>query len=94
MTAKQAILERLKTAPEPLSVHELAIAGYSENNLATRLSEMAKAGLVVGIRRPGKAFKEWSLAPQEALGCPPSISMPQGDTDHVPAVPGASQAVL
>ena len=62
MTAvKQAIANALKCADAPLAVHELPIAGYSQNNLATRLSEMAKEGLIIGRRRAGKAYKEWTL---------------------------------
>lgn len=61
-TAKEMILKRLKELGRPVAVHELGVIGYSENNLATRLSELARAGVVVGARRPGFAFKEWSLA--------------------------------
>lgn len=61
-TAKDLIRERLKEAGRALAVHELNIFGYSENALATRLSEMARVGVVVGVKREGKQFKEWSLA--------------------------------
>lgn len=60
-TAKQEIVRRLKELGKPVAVHELGVIGYSENNLATRLSELAKAGIVIGARRPGFAFKEWRL---------------------------------
>ena len=62
MNAKQAILNRLASSPLALAVHELALVGYSENNLATRLSELQAAGKVIGTRRPGKQFKEWTLS--------------------------------
>lgn len=62
MTSISLILERLSVADKPLAVHELRIEGYSENNLATRLSELARCGEVVGRVRPGKRFKEWALA--------------------------------
>lgn len=58
-TAKREILRTLAVAPHPLAVHELKIPGYSENCLATRLSELAAAGLVKGSTREGKAYKEW-----------------------------------
>ena len=61
-TAKTEIIRVLSTAGKPLAVHEMDIPLYSENNLATRLSEMAKSGHVIGQTRPGKAFKEWRLA--------------------------------
>jgi hypothetical protein len=60
-TAKGEILRRLREAGKPLAVHEFAIVGYSENCLATRCPEMAKDGIIVGIVRPGKNFKEWSI---------------------------------
>ena len=63
ITAKTEILRVLTSvAPKALAVHELGIVGYSENCLATRLSELASVGLVVGARRPDKSFKEWARA--------------------------------
>ena len=61
MSAKSAILERLKKASLPLAVHELGLIGYNENNLATRLSELATDGFVIGRKRQGKQYKEWRL---------------------------------
>lgn len=61
LTAKGAIVNRLLEAAGPLAVHEMYLPGFSENAIATRLSEMAKAGYVVGTVRPGKRFKEWAL---------------------------------
>lgn len=60
-TAKIAILDRLARSDKPLACHELQIFGYSENCLATRLSELAREGVVIGKTRPGKAFKEWAI---------------------------------
>ena len=61
-TQKEKIRERLKTAPEPfLAVHELSLIGASENSAATRLSEMAKAGEVVGRYRKNANYKEFAL---------------------------------
>lgn len=63
MTAKQLILERLKEAGKALAVHELDIIGVSDNAAATRLSEAAADGLVIGITRRGCRYKEWSITP-------------------------------
>lgn len=60
MTCNDLILKRLENG-ENLAVHEFHINGYSENNVATRLSELAKAGLVIGRFRKGEKFKEWSM---------------------------------
>lgn len=58
---KELILQALGNSEKPLSVHELCIEGYSENNLATRLSELSRAGLIEGTYRPGTAYKQWYL---------------------------------
>ena len=62
MTAKEAILARLREVGEPVPVHSLNIVGVSENSAATRLSELARAGKVVGVSVPGKAYKAWKLS--------------------------------
>ena len=61
MNSKQLILKRLRESKDPLAVHELDIFGYSENNLATRLSELAKEGKVIGRFRKGTHYKEWNI---------------------------------
>lgn len=66
-TAKQEIIRCLALAAKPLAVHEMDIPLYNQNNLATRLSELARDGAVVGTTRPGKNFKEWALAAKLAL---------------------------
>ena len=60
-STKRRILQVLAATERALAVHEFELIGVSENNIATRLSEMAKAGLVIGTRRPGQAFKEWQI---------------------------------
>lgn len=60
--AADAILARLREAGRPLPVHELNIMGVSENGAATRLAEMARQGLVIGVPVPGKRFKSWTVA--------------------------------
>ena len=60
-TAVNEIMRVLGGSPVPVAVHELGIIGYSENALATRLSELQRIGRVRGQRRPGKSFKEWFL---------------------------------
>ena len=64
--AKQAILDRL-AQESPLAIHELAMPGLSENNAATRMSELHADGMVVGRRRKDKAFKEWRRATPEEI---------------------------
>ena len=61
MTCNDRILEVLANSPTPLAVHEMKIEGYSENNVATRLSELCRAGLVEGSYRKGQSYKEWYL---------------------------------
>lgn len=63
-TARERILCRLREAGSALAVHELGFEDISENAAATRLSELAKDGLVVGWNRSGKRFKEWMALPQ------------------------------
>ena len=58
---KELILQVLASSDRPLAAHEMHIIGYSENNICTRLSEYARAGLVEGSYRKGKSFKEWRL---------------------------------
>jgi predicted transcriptional regulator len=67
VTAKSEILRVLAAASQPLAVHEISpsITGYSENALATRLSELHADGKVVRRKRPGEAFNEWRLATHE-----------------------------
>lgn len=66
ITAKTELLRVLPLAEEPawLAVHEAKqmILGYSENCLATRVSELERAGLIIGRKRAGKSFKEWALS--------------------------------
>lgn len=61
-TAVTEILRVLGGADRWLAVHELGIEKYNQNNLATRLSNLAGRGLVVGRKRPGFQYHEWSLA--------------------------------
>ena len=63
MSAKDKILDRLSNAINPLALFELNIMGVSENAAATRLSEMAREGKVVGRMRKGTPYKEWSINP-------------------------------
>ena len=60
-TAKDVILQRLASAGKCLAVHEFNIMGYSENCLATRVSELAVEGKLFSRYREGKRFKEWGL---------------------------------
>lgn len=62
MTAKSIILDRLSDG-NWYAIHELHIQGYSENCIASRLPELALAGLVQSRFREGKSFKEWRILP-------------------------------
>jgi DNA-binding transcriptional regulator GbsR (MarR family) len=61
ITSVTEITRVMKENPRPLAVHEIKehIYGYSENNLATRLSEMQRAGKVIGKKRAGVHYNEW-----------------------------------
>lgn len=63
--AADAILARLREFNRPVPVHDLRIAGVSDNAAATRLSELARAGLVVGVPTPGARYKSWMIQPQD-----------------------------
>lgn len=63
--AADAILARLREFNRPVPVHDLRLEGISENAAATRLSELARAGLVVGVPTPGRRYKSWAIQPQE-----------------------------
>lgn len=65
LTAKGWIVAKLHGALKPLAIHELGIEGYSENALATRMSELAADGVVVGRERRGGGVKEWRLTTAE-----------------------------
>ncbi len=61
VTARDLILAELRRREKPLAVHELCVTGVSECSASARLREMAEDGLVIGKKREGKSFKEWSL---------------------------------
>jgi len=67
-TAKDLILEELETRGSWLAVHEFFIKSYSQNNLATRLSELARAGKIEGRFREGKNLKEWHVKQFQLTG--------------------------
>ncbi len=67
-TAKDLILEELETRREWLAVHEFEIKSYSQNNIATRLSELFRAGKIEGRFREGKNLKEWRIKQFELTG--------------------------
>lgn len=62
MPKLKAIVYRvLSSSKTPLAVHEMGIIGYSENNIATRMSDYAREGWVEGTYRKGQSYKEWYL---------------------------------
>lgn len=44
---------------------ESPLGSVSENAAATRLSELAREGKVIGAYRKGTAYKEWSLVKKQ-----------------------------
>ena len=56
---KELILQRIDNSPTMLAVHEFDIEGYSQNNIATRLNEFERAGILESHYREHKPFKEW-----------------------------------
>ena len=70
MTCSEMLLQELQFSPKSLAVHEFSTTKehYSENNIATRLSELAHEGKVKGQVREGFAYKEWSLVRVEKSG--------------------------
>lgn len=64
INSKDLIVNRLLESTKPLACHELKIVGYSENTIATRLSELAKDQIIIGRQRKGYLYKEWYINPQ------------------------------
>lgn len=49
-------------AGRPLAIHEFDIKDVSQNNLGTRLPEIARdTGWLIGLHRVGQPFKEWDV---------------------------------
>lgn len=65
-TENELILKCLAESGKFMAVHEMEVMAHSQNSISTRLSELAKAGLVVGRYRSGFRYKEWALIKQEA----------------------------
>lgn len=74
-TAREAVLRRLRCSERPLAIHEFQIIGHSENAIATRISTLSQAGIIVGSYRKGFKFKEWSIARPGELPLALSASM-------------------
>lgn len=67
-TCKDLILEKLRWCEGGLAIHEFNLTGYSENNIGTRLPELALEGKVIGTYRKGESFKEWRLVRVDKTG--------------------------
>lgn len=65
MTAKEAILARLREASEPLPIHSLSIPTVSQTSASARLREMAREGIVKSVPVPGARYTAWMLTPKE-----------------------------
>lgn len=63
MTCKDLIMDCFKRVDVPMAVHEVHahVPEYSENNLATRLNELERAGRLASRYRKGFQYKEWFL---------------------------------
>ena len=59
ITSKDLIIDTLFHSGGWMAVHELGITSYSQNNLATRLPELAREGKVIGRFREKTNYKEW-----------------------------------
>lgn len=62
MICKDRIMEWIRYCNQPQAVHEIGIIGYSQNNIATRLNELEREGLLISNFRHGKRVKEWGLS--------------------------------
>ena len=62
-TCKALILKAFDRFGGAMSIPEVAryVTGYSENNIATRLSEIQREGKLCSRFREGKNYKEWYL---------------------------------
>lgn len=81
------IILRILRAGRPLALHEFELAGVNENNLGSRLPELAKKrGLVVGTRRAGESFKEWDLT---AAGRAYALDLAAKTAESSDVLPGA-----
>ena len=68
MTLKERIIRYLIFVNKPIAVHEFGWQDVSQNNLATRLSELAAEKKVESKYRDGKAYKEWFVPRYEKTG--------------------------
>ena len=67
MTARQSIIKFLYESSRPVAVHEIVIPRVSQTAVSARLREIARDGLVEGLRVEGKAFKVWRMVPNGAI---------------------------
>lgn len=63
--AKERIMEWIFKIGKPQAIHEIQLYGLSQNNIATRLSELTKDGKLICRYRTdnGKkcSYKEWAI---------------------------------
>lgn len=82
-------IRQVMSAPEmkgrKLAVHEIQAkikektgCYHSENSIATRLSEMARFGEMVGSPREGTSFKEWQYLGYHTFSATPAAATRQG----------------
>ena len=67
MTTSQAVVRVLSETDSPLAVHEFGLMGVSQTAISARLRELARDGVVVGVKHPTRAYKLWKMAPQQGV---------------------------
>jgi DNA-binding HxlR family transcriptional regulator len=63
VTTREAIISSLAESDSPLAVFEFGFMGMAQTAISARLRELAREGVVIGVKHPKGAWKVWSLAP-------------------------------
>lgn len=61
--ARHKIIARLHWSDRPLALHELNIEGVSQAAASARLRELAREGVAISVKVPGKRYTAWALKP-------------------------------
>lgn len=64
MSARSRIVARLYESQQALAVHEFGFTDIAQTALSARLRELARDGIVYGVKHPSKPFKVWAMVPQ------------------------------
>lgn len=65
LTARQAIVSVLYESDRPLAVFEFGLMGVAQTAISARLRELARDGIVVGVKPKDKPYKVWAMKPAE-----------------------------